>query len=284
MSDSSWFFPKQQTVVNTDTPSTPTAPAPSTAPASEPGMRSLDDALLEIEQDMPLARSSEEETAPVASPSSHGQQGLSALHKRPRLDLLKHTLEDVKKNIQKAIDLINDEQAGHHQHGAPDHHLAQLVPGMEIDTTRHTYHPSHTPPHHHVPPHLHESVADENAIEGIFDGQGMVGPDGKQYAIPPNYASKSKLVEGDVLKLNISHNGSFIYKQVGPIARRRVVGVLETDPDTHTFVVKAEGQSWRVITASVTYFKGIVGDEVVILIPRDKPSKWAAVENIIKTF
>ena len=29
-------------------------------------------------------------------------------------------------------------------------------------------------------------------IEGIFDGQNMVGPDGKKYSVPANYASKSK--------------------------------------------------------------------------------------------
>jgi hypothetical protein len=33
-------------------------------------------------------------------------------------------------------------------------------------------------------------------IEGVFDGQVMVGPDGKNYPVPANYASKSKLLEG----------------------------------------------------------------------------------------
>ncbi|MBU4432193.1 hypothetical protein KKD60_02860, partial [Patescibacteria group bacterium] len=36
-------------------------------------------------------------------------------------------------------------------------------------------------------------------VEGVFDGENMIGPDGKQYSIPANYASKSKLVEGDIL-------------------------------------------------------------------------------------
>ena len=36
-------------------------------------------------------------------------------------------------------------------------------------------------------------------LEGVFDGQNMVGSDGRQYIVPPNYASKSKLVEGDIL-------------------------------------------------------------------------------------
>src|SRR3989344_3463282 len=58
-------------------------------------------------------------------------------------------------------------------------------------------------------------------IEGVFDGQNMVGPDGKLYSVPANYASKSKLVEGDLLKLTISPDGSFIYKQIGPVERER---------------------------------------------------------------
>ena len=36
-------------------------------------------------------------------------------------------------------------------------------------------------------------------VEGVFDGQTMIGPDGKSYPVPANYASKSKLIEGDIL-------------------------------------------------------------------------------------
>ena len=60
-------------------------------------------------------------------------------------------------------------------------------------------------------------------IEGVFDGQMMMGPDGKNYPIPANYASKSKLVEGDILKLTIAEDGSFIYKQIGSVDRKSVV-------------------------------------------------------------
>src|SRR3989344_9662515 len=48
-------------------------------------------------------------------------------------------------------------------------------------------------------------------IEGVFDGQNMIGPDGKTYPVPANYASKSKLVQGDILKLTIADDGTFIY-------------------------------------------------------------------------
>ena len=51
-------------------------------------------------------------------------------------------------------------------------------------------------------------------IEGVFDGQNMVGSDGKTYPVPANYASKSKLVQGDILKLTIADDGTFMYKQI----------------------------------------------------------------------
>lgn len=123
---------------------------------------------------------------------------------------------------------------------------------------------------------------DGRVVEGVFDGQGMVGSDGKIYTVPPNYASKSKLVEGDLLKLTITPKGSFIYKQIGPIERSRVVAALGFDATNGEFYATAENKRWSVIKASVTYFKGEPGDEVVLLVPKTTPSKWAAVENIIK--
>lgn len=119
-------------------------------------------------------------------------------------------------------------------------------------------------------------------IEGTFDGQNMVGPDGKQYSVPANYASKSKLVEGDTLKLTITRDGSFIYKQIGPIERQRLIGQLIRDEATGEFKVMVDGRGYKVLLASITYFKGEVGDEVVILVPQDGETRWAAVENIIK--
>ena len=118
-------------------------------------------------------------------------------------------------------------------------------------------------------------------IEGVFDGQKMVGPDGRQYAVPANYASKSKLVEGDLLKLTITEKGAFIYKQIGPIGRRRLLGTLERAPLGADFFVRVGERKYKVLTASVTYFRGKEGDEVTILVPENQESKWAAVENVL---
>lgn len=123
---------------------------------------------------------------------------------------------------------------------------------------------------------------DDRVIEGVFDGEGMVGDDGKTYLVPPNYASKSKLVEGDMLKLTIGPRGNFIYKQIGPIERQRLIGVVAFNQDAGIHIVVAGGRSWKVLKASITYFKAEVGDEAVILVPKQAPSKWAAVENVIR--
>jgi len=122
----------------------------------------------------------------------------------------------------------------------------------------------------------------DRVVEGVFDGMGMVGGDGKGYLVPPNYASKSKLVEGDMLKLTIGGRGNFIYKQIGPIERQRIIGTLAYDQETAQYLVVAGGRSWKVLKASITYFKADAGDEAVILAPKNAPSKWAAVENVIK--
>jgi hypothetical protein len=120
-----------------------------------------------------------------------------------------------------------------------------------------------------------------NMVEGVFDGQNMIGPDGKEYSVPPNYASKSKLVEGDFLKLTITERGVFVYKQTKPAERERLVGRLERDEEGNFAVLGKNGKKWKVLTASITYFKGESGDQVALLVPKSG-GQWGAVENIIK--
>lgn len=114
-------------------------------------------------------------------------------------------------------------------------------------------------------------------IEGVFDGQTMVGSDGKNYPVPANYASKSKLVQGDILKLTIADDGAFLYKQIGPIPRKQVVGTLKLE-NGH-YIVDVGGKEYRVLLASVTYFKAKPGDQVSVNVPEDDSNaEWAALE------
>jgi hypothetical protein len=105
----------------------------------------------------------------------------------------------------------------------------------------------------------------------------MVGADSKTYPVPANYASKSKLVQGDILKLTIAEDGAFLYKQIGPIPRKQVVGTLILE-NGHYFV-DVNGKKFRVLLASVTYFKAKPGDQVSVNVPEDdSASEWAALE------
>ncbi len=119
-----------------------------------------------------------------------------------------------------------------------------------------------------------------NVVEGVFDGQYMLDKDGKKYPVPANYASKSKLVVGDVLKLTIQEDGSFVFKQIGPVDRKKLLGTLVYENDEYKVV--AGGKSYAVLLASVTYFKLTPGDQVTILIPEGiDDSHWAAIENAV---
>ncbi len=116
-------------------------------------------------------------------------------------------------------------------------------------------------------------------IEGQFDGQNMIGPGDKVYPVPANYASKSKLVEGDTLKLTIAQDGSFIYKQIGPVERKKLIATVGLENGQYMAI--AGDNHYRVLYASVTYFKAQPGDEVTIVIPAHGEANWAAIEAVI---
>ena len=119
-------------------------------------------------------------------------------------------------------------------------------------------------------------------IEGTFDGEKMIGMDGKKYPVPVNYASKSKLVESDLLKLTITDDGSFLFKQISPVERRTIIGTVIRDGDGKHYVY-SEGRKYKVLLASLTYFKAKEGDEVTLIVPKEKISEWGAIEAVIGT-
>jgi hypothetical protein len=127
---------------------------------------------------------------------------------------------------------------------------------------------------------LENNDSEKMTVEGVFDGEGMIGSDKRHYDIPANYASKSKLVAGDILKLTILTDGTFLYKQIGPVKRLKKIGVLKELSDGK-YVVTCESVQYRVLPASISYFKAEPGNKLTILVPEDRPSEWAAVENLL---
>lgn len=177
------------------------------------------------------------------------------MDKTGNLALVLQMIEAAEKNIQSAKQLLR-EGGGVASSRPVGSNIADKLPGLNVSEGG-------------------------KIIEGVFDGQNMIGPDSKQYPVPANYASKSKLVEGDVLKLTIAEDGSFIYKQIGPAERRKMIGVLLQD-EKGDYKVIAEGKTFKVLLASLTYFKAEAGDEVTIVVPESGESEWAAVEHVIK--
>lgn len=118
-------------------------------------------------------------------------------------------------------------------------------------------------------------------VEGAFDGLQMLGSDGLAYPVPPNYASKSRLVEGDMLKLTVRADGTFVFKQIAPVERARAVGRVAFDSSTGDPVVVCGETTYKVLPASVTFHKADAGAKAVVLVPKNRRSVWAAIENIV---
>lgn len=116
-------------------------------------------------------------------------------------------------------------------------------------------------------------------IEGVFNGERMVAPDGETFPVPANYASKSKLVAGDHLKLTIMKDGRFVYKQIGPVPRKTLIGTLVHEDSQYKIL--AGGKSYKVLLASVTYYKAHIGDKVTIIVSDADDSEWATIEAVL---
>lgn len=125
-----------------------------------------------------------------------------------------------------------------------------------------------------------DDISEADVMQGVFDGEQMIGSDKKKYQVPANYASKSKLVTGDLLKLTITEDGRFLYKQIGPIPRKNLIGVLEELEDGSWQAV-VNGKKYKLLVASVTYYKGNDQDKVSITVPLETESEWAAFDNIL---
>jgi hypothetical protein len=73
----------------------------------------------------------------------------------------------------------------------------------------------------------------------------------------------------------------FLYKQIGPVNRRHAIGIVTQDEHENYFVV-ANNRPYKVLLASITYFKAAPGDEVAIVLSADIDSAFASIENILQ--
>lgn len=123
------------------------------------------------------------------------------------------------------------------------------------------------------------SSDDSKIIEWVFTWHEMFGSDWNKYPVPVNYSSKSKLVQGDKLKLTIEPNGKMLYKQILPIEREIKTGLVVKEKEKYQVI--AEWQTYDLLTAAVTHFKVNIWDRISVLIPAWKQATFAAIEAII---
>jgi hypothetical protein len=107
----------------------------------------------------------------------------------------------------------------------------------------------------------------------------MLGSDWNKYPIPANYASKSKLVQGDKLKLTIESNWKMLYKQIAPIEREYKTWLVVKEKDKYQVIT--EWKTYDLLTAAVTHFKANIWDTITVIIPANKKATFAAIETIL---
>jgi len=117
-------------------------------------------------------------------------------------------------------------------------------------------------------------------VLGGFDGESFVAENGDKYPVSPNYASKSCLIKGDELRLLIMSDGQLIYKQINPVERKSLIGIV-SETDRGVFVLN-EGKMYKILSSSATYMNAQDGDEAVIEIPKYGESEFGALKAIIK--
>jgi hypothetical protein len=124
-------------------------------------------------------------------------------------------------------------------------------------------------------------------VEGYFDGESMIGDNGKTYLVPQNYASKTQLVVGDRMKWILTPDRE-VFKLIQPANRERVTGTFAIEGENFVVLVDKFSTPIKVLKASATYaIKQLglqPGDEVAIYIPKDTENpSWGAFINIVKS-
>lgn len=120
---------------------------------------------------------------------------------------------------------------------------------------------------------------DNKIIEWVFTWEEMLWSDWYKYPVPSNYASKSKLVQWDKLKLTIDWLWKMLYKQIQPIERETKVWLLVKE--NWKYQVVAEGKTYNLLTAAVTHFKWEIWDSITIILPLWKEATFASIEAVI---
>ncbi len=118
-------------------------------------------------------------------------------------------------------------------------------------------------------------------IEGVFDWYFFIWPHNKKIPVPLNYASKSKLIPWDKLKLTIFSDGKLIYKLIKPAPRKNLKATVSKIDDNKYIAITDDWKTYKLNLAAVTYFKVKPWDEITIITNSEGKWEYAAIEWVI---
>lgn len=121
------------------------------------------------------------------------------------------------------------------------------------------------------------------ALEGVFDGTQMIADDGALYPVPENYASKSKLLEGDLLQLIKTPDGRNYFKQVSRVPRHIKNARLEHIEANHGLARTDDGRGYQILLAPLRFFRVNPGEQLTLEVP-EAGGTWAAVVGKIESW
>jgi len=144
-----------------------------------------------------------------------------------------------------------------------------------------------------LPTKEHEQSQDDSPESsigqtGAFDGEFVVMENGKKFQVPPNYVSKSALVEGDQLKLTKEGERNE-FRLVSQVERVEMEAILTKKDNLWVALVQLPdgiAHEFRLVSAAIRYFNGEFGDKLVVLLPKSYEQKlpeWVAVKELIKS-
>jgi hypothetical protein len=116
--------------------------------------------------------------------------------------------------------------------------------------------------------------------EGTFDGQYLIAQDGRKTEVPANYAAKSRLVCGDVLKV-FNDNGKQVFKQIDKVERKKIDGVLAKKEGK--WFILADTGSYKILDVAAEFNQAELNDKVSAYIPANNlNSTFAALDKVYK--
>lgn len=142
---------------------------------------------------------------------------------------------------------------------------------------------------------MNSNSEDVESVEGHFDGENMIGDNGKNYTVPQNYASKSQLVVGDKMKWSLVKDAFDGYKEVfkltQPVLREKVIGKFIVEGNNYGAIVEGYPHMIKILKASATFaMKNLglaIGGKVALYVPKagtsSLNSNWGAFINVVNS-